>query len=242
MLLWIGARDLGIRAVPLLRSSHLILAAGFAGAVLATTRVRGLLWTAAGFVCLMLLVISYTPVVPAVVPPWVRSDPLQPAEAVVSLSSEVYSDGSLDDHAQLRVLHAFELLAAGTAHRIVLTRIAPPQRSGVPAVQRQMRALRLNFPIDEVGPVLNTHDEALAVARLARQRGWKRVLLVSDPLHLRRAAAVFAHAGLPVICSPCATGSYDLHALHSPGNRLSAFRDWVKEWFGCQVYRRRGWM
>ena len=31
MLLWIGARELGIRAIPLLRSSHLILGAGLAG-------------------------------------------------------------------------------------------------------------------------------------------------------------------------------------------------------------------
>jgi uncharacterized SAM-binding protein YcdF (DUF218 family) len=107
---------------------------------------------------------------------------------------------------------------------------------------RQMRAFRLDYPIDEVGPVLNTHDEALAVARLAHQRGWQRVLLVSDPLHMRRAAAVFTHAGLPVSCSPCGGGEYDLRSLQGPGDRLAAFRDWVKEWIGCQVYHRRGWM
>jgi uncharacterized SAM-binding protein YcdF (DUF218 family) len=242
MLLWIGARELGVRAIPFLRTSHFILAAGALGALLGSTRARGALWIAAGAACLALLVVGYTPLVPTLVHAWVRSDPLQPAEAVVALSSEVFSDGSLDDHAQHRVLHAYELLATGAARRLVLTRIAMPRRSPVPAVRRQMQALHLDFPIDEVGPVVNTHDEALAVARLARRRGWTRVILVSDPLHLRRAAAVFTHAGLTVTCSPCAGGSYDLKALDGPGDRLAAFRDWLKEWIGCQIYHRRGWM
>jgi uncharacterized SAM-binding protein YcdF (DUF218 family) len=242
MLIWISARELGIQAIPILRSSHLILAAAVAGGALGATRARGLLWAAAGVVCLALLLIGYTPFVPSATHAWLKSDPVQPCDAVVSLSSEVYTDGSLDDGAQRRVLHAYELLAAHAAPRLVITRLPPPWRSGLPLIRRQMRAFRLTVPVDEVGPVVNTHDEALAVARLTRERGWKRVLLVTDPLHMRRAAAVFTHAGLPVCCSPCTDGEYDLRSLQGPGDRLAAFRDWLKEWIGCQVYHRRGWM
>src|SRR5262249_38160601 len=152
---------------------HLILVAGLLGSGLALTRARGLLWAAAGCVCAAVLVVSYTPLVPSVVRAWLRSDPVRPCEAVVSLSSEVYSDGSLDDRARLRLLHAYELLASGAARRLVITRLVLPRQSAAPVVRRQMRALHLIFPVDEVGPVDNTHDEALAVARLARQRGWK---------------------------------------------------------------------
>jgi uncharacterized SAM-binding protein YcdF (DUF218 family) len=242
MLIWISARELGVQAIPILRSSHLILAAALAGGALGATPARGLLWAAAAASCLALLLIGYTPFVPTATHAWLKSDPVQPCDAVVSLSSEVYTDGSLDDGAQRRVLHAYELLAAHAAPRLVITRLPPPWRSGLPSIRQQMRAFRLDCPCDEVGPVLNTHDEALAVARLAREHGWKRVLLVTDPLHMRRAGAVFDHAGLPVCCSPCASGEYNLRSLQGPGDRLAAFRDWVKEWIGCQVYHRRGWM
>ena len=202
VLLGLGARTLGLRAEPGVLNSALFLIAGAVGAFLAAAGARRLLWIAGALECLALLVISYTPLVPALMHAWVRRDALRPADAVVSLSSQVYPDGSLDTHAQLRVLHAEELLSAGWAPRLVLTRIAGREPSALPVIRRQMRLFGLRCPIDEVGPVRNTHDEALAVAALARRRGWRRVILVSDPDHLRRAGAVFAHAGLEVCCSP----------------------------------------
>ena len=242
VLLWLGARELGLRAIPGGANSHLPLLSGLVGSLLALSRARGLLWIAGAAECLGLLVISYTPLAPALLRSWVRSDPLQPSDAVVSLSSKVYPDGTLDERAQLRVLHAYELLAASAAPRLVLTRIAPPYPSSLPMVRRQMRQLGLRCPIDEVGPTLNTHDEALAVARLVRRRGWRRVILVSDPVHLRRAGAVFAHAGVRVCCSPGASTGYNVRGLETPGDRLTAFREWLREWLGCQIYRWRGWI
>ena len=186
VLLWLGARELGLRAIPGGANSYLPLLSGLVGSLLALSRARGLLWIAGAAECLGLLVISYTPLAPALMRSWVRSDPLQPSDAVVSLSSKVYPDGTLDE--------------------------------------------------------LNTHDEALAVARLVRRRGWRRVILVSDPVHLRRAGAVFAHAGVRVCCSPGASTGYNVRGLETPGDRLTAFRDWLREWLGWQIYRWRGWI
>jgi uncharacterized SAM-binding protein YcdF (DUF218 family) len=104
-----------------------------------------------------------------------------------------------------------------------------------------MQALGLDYPVDEVGPVFNTHDEAVAVAALARQRGWHRVILVTHLWHMRRAAAVFEKAGLPVLCAPCDEAQYDLKALNTSDARLHAFRDWLHEIVGIAVYRLRGW-
>ena len=74
--------------------------------------------------------------------------------------------------------------------------------------------------MEEVGPVSNTHDEAVAVAMLARQRGWGQIILVTHPWHMRRAAAAFEKAGVRVICSPCPERSYDLQIMDGPADRL----------------------
>ena len=105
-----------------------------------------------------------------------------------------------------------------------------------------MRELGLHFPIEAVGPVQNTHDEAEVVSTLARRRGWDRVILVTDPWHMRRAAAVFEKAGVHVVCSPCVDRQHDLKTLDDPEDRLAVFRLWVRETCGYVTYKVRGWI
>ena len=125
------------------------------------------------------------------------------------------------------MLHGFEVLRQGNAGTLVLTRSAKPDQAWAEIVRKEMREMGLSFPLEEVGPVLNTHDEALAVAKLVHQRGWGRVILVTDSWHMRRAAGVF-EAGVSVICSPCQERMYDLQRLRrsagsAPGiSRLAA--------------------
>ncbi len=242
VLLAIGAELLLREVFSFLDSDLLIPLAGLAGALLAMTRGRSVLWVGGGLVVAGLAMIGYTPLVATLMPPLLRADPPAPAPAVVVLASTLQQDGELSSPAQDRLIHGYELLGQGYARRLVLTRLRPPKPSYVPTVRRQMQALRLDYPIDEVGPVGNTHDEAVAVARLARERGWSRVLLVTHPWHMRRAAGVFEKAGLAVIGSPCVEGRYDLSHLDSFYSRLAAFRDWAHEAFGLRAYRRRGWL
>lgn len=216
---------------------------GVAGAALALTRARVLLWITGAAICTATLGVAYTPVVR----PLLRSVTLPPdrlahADAVVVLSSGIQDSGNLTPDAQSRLLRGYEILRAGLAPRLVLTRLPSSYPSYRPAVQRQMLALGLRYPIEEAGPVRNTHDEALAVARLARERGWPRVILVSEPAHMRRASAVFRKAGLPVLRAPCVEETYDAESLSTPFDRLRAFDDWLHEVIGYQVYRMRGWI
>jgi uncharacterized SAM-binding protein YcdF (DUF218 family) len=93
------------------------------------------------------------------------------------------------------------------------------------------------------GLVFNTHDEALAVARLLRERGLRGgVLLVTSPLHTRRGAATFAAAGVEVRAVPAIETSYDLDELATPDDRLRAFGAAAHERIGLLVYRWRGWL
>jgi uncharacterized SAM-binding protein YcdF (DUF218 family) len=125
---------------------------------------------------------------------------------------------------------------------MIVTQRVAPEKSPVPAIRKLMHQLRFEYPVQLVGPITNTRDEAVAAAALAKERGWKRVILVSHPAHMRRAAATFEKAGLPVLCAPCPEGRYDLQKLRQPEDRLAAFRDWLHEAIGNQVYEWRGWI
>jgi uncharacterized SAM-binding protein YcdF (DUF218 family) len=248
VLLWVAGLQLGIGAAPGLSVPPMVALAAIAGGILGLTRARWLLRATGAVLAAGLLAVAYLIPVPEMARAWARVDgPLRPDQgsplpAAVVLSAAVRSDGTPGDRAQLRLLRAYELLGAGAARRLVITRVAPPVPSTLAAVRGQMAHLGLSAPVEEVGPARNTHDEALAVAALARRRGWKAILLVSDPIHLRRAAAVFAAAGLTPLCAPSQPYGYDLISPASPASRWSLFREWLREYGGYQVYRWRGWI
>jgi len=89
--------------------------------------------------------------------------------------------------------------------------------------------------------VHSTRDEALAFAAMARTHRWRRVVLVTSPLHSRRACAAVEHAGLPVLCAPAASREYALSRLDRPENRRLVFADVVYESAATLLYAVRGW-
>jgi uncharacterized SAM-binding protein YcdF (DUF218 family) len=99
-----------------------------------------------------------------------------------------------------------------------------------------------------LGVCTDTRDEALKVAALARERGWKRVLLVTSAYHMRRSAGTFTKAGVPVVAVPCNYVSSvnrvgDLEWLHLPhADAFQVFGAWFHEVAGTWVYRWRGWL
>ena len=221
---------------------YFIPLAALFGAAIALTRLRKLLWLMNALALIALAIIAYTPLMPHLMRGLQRSDPPGQAPAVVVLSNVVYRDGTLNSVFHDRVLHALEILQQGQAGTLVLTRPGGPIPEPNTAIRTEMRSLRIDFPVEEVGPVATTHDEAIAVAALARQHGWDHIILVTQSWHMRRAAAVFEKAGVNVICSPCPERSYDLQALARPGDRLHAFGDWMHETIGYQFYRWRNWV
>jgi uncharacterized SAM-binding protein YcdF (DUF218 family) len=239
---WMVAHQLNLHGgLPYLaKADGDLLLIGLLAAVLSLTRLRPLLWFLSGALCLATLFIAYTPWIDAPFRSLVERDPPRPCEAVVVLSADVFEDGSLNRIAYDRVIRGIQLVRQGYAKRLVLTRLPLKRKSSVPAVKRELRALRFDIPIDEVGPVRNTHDEALAVKALAQERGWQELLLVTSPSHTRRARATFLKAGVPVLVQPCDERRFDLDALPHPEDRLAAFRDWLYEATGWQIYRLRG--
>jgi uncharacterized SAM-binding protein YcdF (DUF218 family) len=243
---WLAATSLGLSSLPGLRSIEIssfgFLATGLAGAWLIKTRLRAFMWLLCGAMCLMLIILSSTPVIIPAVRALVRSDPLQKADAVYVLGAGILSNGDLSHPFQTRLLHGYEVIQQGATNTLIVPRLSPPAPPYLPAVQRQMQKLKIKANLVETPVVVNTHDEAVVIARLARERNWRRIILVTSPAHTRRAVAVFEKAGVKVLSSPCTEGDYDLNSPNEPGGRLTAFRDWLHETIGYQMYRLRGWI
>lgn len=102
--------------------------------------------------------------------------------------------------------------------------------------------------IVSLGLCSDTHDEAVKSAALAKERGWRTVLLVTSASHMRRSFATFEKAGLEVIAVPCGYESSfhrvgDMRWLHLPhAGAFAAFASWFHEIVGMAAYRWRGWM
>jgi uncharacterized SAM-binding protein YcdF (DUF218 family) len=94
--------------------------------------------------------------------------------------------------------------------------------------------------------VYNTHDEAVAVATLVRRQRWKKIVLVTSPIHSRRTELVFRKAvediGVEVLSRPCRETTYDFENLQNPPDRLQVFGEAIHEHTGIFVYRLRGWI
>jgi hypothetical protein len=80
----------------------------------------------------------------------------------------------------------------------------------------------------------NTHENGERVAPMLRERNVRRILLVTDRLHMRRATGVFAHLGFVV--EPFAVPIYEGHA-----DNVSMLGTGIREAVGLLYYRLRGW-
>jgi uncharacterized SAM-binding protein YcdF (DUF218 family) len=96
--------------------------------------------------------------------------------------------------------------------------------------------------IHVVPPAKNTREEALTLAALYRERGWKLVLVVTSPAHSRRAASALEREGVEVVSSPSRETRFDLQSLDRWSDRLRAFGTLIHERMGLWVYYRRGWL
>lgn len=92
----------------------------------------------------------------------------------------------------------------------------------------------------------NTHENAVECARILKEKGIGRVVLVVDAVDMHRAAACLRHEGIEVIPAPChfrAVGSPSPENALLPGPRAAeqVERVW-HEWLGLALYWGRGWL
>jgi uncharacterized SAM-binding protein YcdF (DUF218 family) len=152
-----------------------------------------------------------------------------------------------------RVTSALGLLAQGKAPVMIVTGGAYKEKgqwySEADVVVAYLKqTLKLTLPIESMGRCADTHDEAVKIAALGKERGWKSVLLVTSAAHMPRAVAVFTKAGVKVQPIPCDYISSfktmgDDDWLHLPQlGSIQGISSWLHEVVGLAVYKLRGWI
>jgi uncharacterized SAM-binding protein YcdF (DUF218 family) len=223
-------------------STPLVVTCAAATALLCVTRLRSLVLAAAGALGVAWLVVGFTGLSAWITQDIPRRDPPREADAVFVFSSGLQDDGEPTTPAMSRLLRSLELMGEGYTHRLVLSELRPPTRSYTAVALLLMHHLGLQGEVLTVGPVANTRDEAVLVGALSREKGFHRLLVVTSPLHSRRASAALENEGVEVVSVPSVETDYDLETLRRMDHRLKAFASVMHERVGLLVYGRRGWL
>jgi uncharacterized SAM-binding protein YcdF (DUF218 family) len=176
------------------------------------------------------------------------------AEAIVVFSAGLSPpDGprrqaELDEDALQRCLHAAHLYAKGARPLLVSGGKVDADVSGPsPAAVmgdflKQLGVKNTDLVIEDRSQ--STYENAVECAKLLKERGLHRVLLVVDAVDMPRAALCLRKQGIEVLPAPChyrATSfQWSLFSfLPSPGAARGFQRVW-HEWLGLLWYRLRG--
>lgn len=217
-----------------------------AGSLIFLTRFSRLLAWAEALLLALVVVVGYTPVIVGSARALIRTDQMpEHADAVVVLSAGVTVDGFLQGQGLDRLLTGLALVKRGVAPLLIVTREERDiGKRKVSTSGDQDRLIALANVVQFVATPMeaSTHDEAMAVSQIARQAGWKRIILVTSPFHTRRACATFEHAGLTVSCVPGDSRDIAVKSLTDPRDRLKAFSMWLYELAATLHYKRLGWV
>jgi uncharacterized SAM-binding protein YcdF (DUF218 family) len=219
-----------------------------AGAVLGWFRLNHFSVIAGAALAILLIVLAYTPVIVEPAKSFIRNDPLPDhADAIMVLSAGVSDDGMISPAAVDRLIKGLELLRRGLAPVIVVSREAyNVDGKTVSSRQDQERIVAL-LPngmshLVVAGITHSTHDEAVSARKLFVSRNWRRMIVVTSPMHTRRACAAFEKAGVTVSCVASDTRDFSFPTLPTPFDRIAAFQIWLYETAGTIRYREAGWI
>jgi uncharacterized SAM-binding protein YcdF (DUF218 family) len=126
-----------------------------------------------------------------------------PRVAVI-LGAQVLPGGRPSPTLEVRTRHAGELYARGRVETLIPTGGEGEHPPGEAVV---MSAILQEMGVPEAAilredEAASTWDSALRVAEIARRRGIREVLVVTDPLHCVRTAASFGRVGLRAVAEP----------------------------------------
>jgi uncharacterized SAM-binding protein YcdF (DUF218 family) len=120
------------------------------------------------------------------------------SDAIVVLGTRVLPNGMPSLTLRERVSHAVELYRAGVAPNIICTGGVgenPPSEARAAATLAQ----KMGVPPERIAveeKSTTTHENAVFAAQICRERGWKSVVVVSQPFHLWRGQREFHSAGI----------------------------------------------
>jgi len=239
-------QELGLQEISNWSPQLLLILSSIAGGLLGAIGLLSVAIVANVALIAAYFVIAGTPLMRPVAERWVRSDSLpKSADAIIVLSASVNSGGMLNEYGVERLLTGIELYQRGLAPRVFTTVV---ERDFDDVIQTstadQRRVLQMggaagawtSLPLPRT-----TREEALKSAEQFRGGGHS-VVVVTSPMHTRRACATFERVGFNVTCVPSREQNHvTWHPLTSE-DRLAAFREYAYERLGIVKYRAKGWL
>lgn len=177
--------------------------------------------------------------------------PSPPYDAVIVLGGFVNQDPEVPDYTDGidRLFAAFDELRSGRARHALLCggRVSRDEPSAESVIlERQLEAWGIaadRIVVDDRSR--NTYQNAVEAARIVREKGWTRLLLVTSAFHFKRAAGCFRRAGLTFDALPADYRSYDPRRFSGSWlPRVEAFSEStmaIREYVGREVYSLRGY-
>jgi len=213
--------------------------------------------TALGLLALLALAVISTQVgaLMFVAPLEARTRPLEPGMAGTAQAIVVLGGGRLanaPEYGGTEIPGYLELARLRYAARLqretglpVLTSGGRPDGAGEPEADSMARSLREDFGVPVAwreGRSNNTAQNAAFAAAILGRQGIRRILLVTDAMHMPRAQAIFAATGLQVVAAPTVFFSRDrLDFLQflPDGEGLRRSHYALHEWLGLAWYALR---
>ena len=188
----------------------------------------------------------WSPIVPWLAGPFVRNDrvDLDRVDAVYVFSGAVNAHGLLSGEVIDRLLTGIALRARRPVLPLIVSIVRFDQRAGSPSSVTDQQALIAMMPargpVEWIDSVYSTRDEAVALTRRAFGQRWKRVVVVTSPMHSRRACATVEGMGLAVTCvvAPWRPAAWP---ARTAGDRIFVMQRLVYETLAWAQYRLSGW-
>lgn len=193
--------------------------------------------TGVAAVLLAVAVIQVSPLPDWLVRPLQRPDSGRDADAIVVLGADSWEPCGPNVSSLARIFKGVELWTAGRAPILVFTGGSTEGSRGAPvSVAMGDLARRLGVPADAVleeTSSRNTWENAILTRRLLDPQRVRRVLVVTDSIHMRRAEGSFLRAGFEV-----ERASVPQVCVSSSNVRM--LRQAIHEYVGLAYYSYRG--
>lgn len=187
--------------------------------------------------------LAYTPLANRAAERFLLPARLEPAQAIIVLGGGKFPDESVSDSSLRRLIYAIRLHKRGLAPLIVLTG-GDPERTGGPSESESMALIARELGFSPAvflleGRSRRTAENGAEAARILAPRGIRRVLLVTSPLHMRRAVGVFHRSGFEVLPAPTDGGP---HLARKPWPRFWLAYGVAREGAAILYYWWKGWL
>ena len=221
---------------------------------------RRLLWVIVPFLVLSLIsvpAVAYLALAPLEWPYPPLTDLPEPPATLVVLSGYMVAPNNDGNRAELgpdtyyRCLHALTLYRKAGGCPILVSGglsegapLGPPLADTMRDFLRERGVKAADLIVENQS--LTTHENAVACARILKERGIRRVVLITDAKHLWRSSLCFAKQGIDVVPSGCraytARFKNRLEDYVPSPQGAAAFLDAFHEWVGVAYYKLRGWI